>query len=53
MSKLFSPIQIGAIDLSHRVVLGPMTRMRSDLPGNVPNDLWRLTTDSAPPREGS
>jgi N-ethylmaleimide reductase len=39
MSKLFSPIQIGAIDLSHRVVLGPMTRMRADLPGNVPNDL--------------
>jgi N-ethylmaleimide reductase len=39
MSKLFSPIRIGAIDLSHRVVLGPMTRMRADLPGNVPNDL--------------
>ena len=39
MSKLFSPIRIGAIDLSHRVVLGPMTRMRTDLPGNVPNAL--------------
>ncbi len=39
MSKLFSPIRIGAIDLSHRVVLSPMTRMRADLPGNVPNDL--------------
>lgn len=39
MSKLFSPIRLGAIDLSHRVVLGPMTRMRADLPGNVPNDL--------------
>jgi N-ethylmaleimide reductase len=39
MSKLFSPIQIGAIDLSHRVVLAPLTRMRADLPGNVPNDL--------------
>jgi N-ethylmaleimide reductase len=39
MSKLFSPIGIGAIDLSHRVVLAPLTRMRADLPGNVPNDL--------------
>jgi N-ethylmaleimide reductase len=39
MSKLFSPIKIGAIDLSHRVVLAPLTRMRADLPGNVPNDL--------------
>ena len=39
MSKLFSAIRIGAIDLSHRVVLAPLTRMRADLPGNVPNDL--------------
>lgn len=39
MSKLFSPIKIGAISLSHRVVLAPLTRMRADLPGNVPNDL--------------
>jgi N-ethylmaleimide reductase len=39
MSKLFSPIRIGAIDLVHRVVLAPLTRMRADLPGNVPNDL--------------
>ena len=39
MSKLFSPIRIGAIDLSHRVVLAPLTRMRADLPGNVPNEL--------------
>jgi N-ethylmaleimide reductase len=39
MSKLFSPIRIGALDLSHRVVLAPLTRMRADLPGNVRNDL--------------
>ena len=39
MSKLFSPIKVGAIDLSHRVVLAPLTRMRAELPGNVPNDL--------------
>ena len=39
MAKLFSPIRIGAIDLSHRVALGPMTRMRADMPGNVPSPL--------------
>jgi N-ethylmaleimide reductase len=39
LSKLFSPIRIGAIDLSHRVVLAPLTRMRADVLGNVPNDL--------------
>jgi N-ethylmaleimide reductase len=42
MSKLFSPIRIGAIDLSHRVVLAPLTRMRADVPGNVPNDLMAI-----------
>jgi N-ethylmaleimide reductase len=39
MSKLFSPIRIGAFDLTHRVVLAPLTRMRADVPGNVPNCL--------------
>src|SRR5271154_1263764 len=39
MPNLFSPIRIGAIELSHRAVLAPLTRMRADLPGNVPNDL--------------
>ena len=39
MSQLFSPIRVGAIDLAHRVVLAPLTRMRADMPGNVPGDL--------------
>jgi N-ethylmaleimide reductase len=39
MSKLFTPIRIGAIELSHRVVMAPLTRMRSDVPGNIPNEL--------------
>jgi N-ethylmaleimide reductase len=39
MTKLFSPFKLGAIELSHRVVLAPLTRMRADVPGNVPNDL--------------
>jgi N-ethylmaleimide reductase len=38
MSTLFSPIELGAYRLSHRVVMAPLTRMRSD-PGDIPSDL--------------
>ena|SRR5438876_5435663 len=38
MSKLFESIRIGALNLTHRVVLPPLTRMRSEMPGNVPGD---------------
>jgi N-ethylmaleimide reductase len=38
MAKLFEPIRIGALNLTHRVVLAPLTRMRSEMPGNVPGD---------------
>ena len=37
--KLFSPVKIGSISLSHRVVMAPLTRQRSDEPGDIPNDL--------------
>lgn len=36
---LFSPLKLGAITLSHRVVMAPLTRMRAAQPGNVPNEL--------------
>jgi N-ethylmaleimide reductase len=36
---LFSPLQVGDLQLSHRVVLAPLTRMRSTQPGDVPNAL--------------
>jgi N-ethylmaleimide reductase len=39
VSKLFSPISIGALKLTHRVVMAPLTRSRADLPDDVPNDL--------------
>ena len=39
MDKLFEPVRVGAFDLKHRVVLAPLTRMRSDMPGNVPGAL--------------
>jgi len=37
--KLFTPVNLGALRLGHRVVMAPLTRSRSTLPGNVPNDL--------------
>ena len=41
MSKLFSPIQIGAVALGHRVVMAPLTRSRSTQPGDVPSALMK------------
>lgn len=38
MSKLFTPTQVGPYKLSHRVVMAPLTRMRSD-PDDIPSDL--------------
>src|ERR1700738_3722428 len=38
MSKLFSPVKIGPYQLSHRVAMAPLTRMRSD-PGDIPSEL--------------
>lgn len=32
-SKLFKPIQVGALDLQHRIVLAPLTRGRADSAG--------------------
>src|SRR5277367_1801816 len=37
--KLFSPVQIGAISLQHRVVMAPLTRSRSEQPGDIPGAL--------------
>jgi N-ethylmaleimide reductase len=39
MSKLLSPTSIGPLNLTHRVVMAPLTRSRADLPDDVPNDL--------------
>ncbi len=37
--KLFTPVQIGAIELKHRVVMAPLTRSRSMQPNSIPGDL--------------
>lgn len=39
VSKLFTPISIGTLKLTHRIVMAPLTRSRADLQGDVPNDL--------------
>jgi N-ethylmaleimide reductase len=38
-SRLFSPLQVGDLHLSHRVIMAPLTRLRSSQPGDVPNAL--------------
>jgi 2,4-dienoyl-CoA reductase-like NADH-dependent reductase (Old Yellow Enzyme family) len=35
MAKLFTPIQVGDIQLRHRVVQAPMTRLRVDAGTNI------------------
>jgi N-ethylmaleimide reductase len=39
MSKLYSGVQIGAAHLDHRIVQAPLTRLRSDQPGDVPSPM--------------
>ena len=39
MDKLFSPIKVGAYSLSHRVVLAPMTRLRTIQPCDIPSPM--------------
>src|SRR5689334_15280072 len=42
IGPLFQPLRLGALSLSHRVVLAPLTRMRSTKESDgvfVPNDL--------------
>ena len=36
---LYSPLQVGAVQVNHRVVMAPLTRMRAAQPGNVPNEM--------------
>jgi N-ethylmaleimide reductase len=37
--KLFTPVQIGRYTLKHRVVMAPLTRNRSQQPGDIPGDM--------------
>lgn len=37
VSNMFAPLRVGSLELSHRVVMAPLTRLRSTQPGDVPN----------------
>jgi N-ethylmaleimide reductase len=39
MTSLFEPAQFGALALAHRVVMAPLTRLRSAQPGDIPTAL--------------
>ncbi|GGF37484.1 alkene reductase [Aliidongia dinghuensis] len=39
MSNLFTPTKVGRYTLSHRVVLAPMTRLRTIQPGDIPSPM--------------
>jgi N-ethylmaleimide reductase len=38
-NNLFTPVQVGAIALKHRVVMPPLSRLRAEWPSGVPSDL--------------
>lgn len=42
MPTLFDPIRLGAIEAPNRILMAPLTRGRSTVPGFVPNDVMRL-----------
>ncbi|CCD23126.1 alkene reductase NDAI_0B00920 [Naumovozyma dairenensis CBS 421] len=39
-TNLFKPTKIGNTELKHRAVMPPLTRMRAEHPGNIPNRKW-------------
>jgi len=39
MNHLFTPLQVGTYPLKHRVVLAPMTRLRTIQPGDIPSPM--------------
>ncbi len=49
---LFQPLRVGRFTLDHRVVMAPLTRMRSTMPGNVPNDMNALYYQQRATRNG-
>jgi len=41
MPTLFDPISIGSLHLPNRIIMAPLTRNRSTMPGRVPNALMK------------
>ena len=38
-TNLFTPLTVGGMALSHRVVMAPLTRMRATVPDHAANDM--------------
>jgi N-ethylmaleimide reductase len=38
-NTLFTPLELGAVNLRNRIVMAPTTRMRAKMPANIP---WQL-----------
>ncbi|MGA8010401.1 MAG: alkene reductase, partial [Thiomonas sp.] len=36
-TQLFSPLQLGALELPNRIIMAPLTRSRAGQPGDIPN----------------
>jgi 2,4-dienoyl-CoA reductase-like NADH-dependent reductase (Old Yellow Enzyme family) len=36
---LFTPVQMGELELPNRIIMAPLTRMRAANPGRVPSEL--------------
>jgi N-ethylmaleimide reductase len=36
VNTLFSPLRVGPLTLAHRIVMAPLTRLRSKVPGDIP-----------------
>jgi N-ethylmaleimide reductase len=49
---LFSRLDIGPLELAHRVVMAPLTRMRAEQPGNIPGNLNATYYDQRASRGG-
>jgi len=46
--KQFTPVQLGPLNLKHRVVMAPLTRSRAEQPGGIPGDMMvRYYSDRA------
>src|SRR5580704_15260242 len=44
----FTPVQLGSLNLKHRVVMAPLTRSRAEQPGGIPGDMMvRYYSDRA------
>lgn len=52
MTKLLESVRIGPYNLSHRVVLAPMTRLRAEQPDDRPSDLMAEFYGQRATREG-